>query len=90
MDRKQHANAILEYRLYFESCGVKEITYPHDKIVQKLEHKIGHCFGMLDKMTEFLDEGRIGKVNRWLGFIQGVLWAEAGKTLDELKETNRP
>jgi len=30
------------------------------------------------------------EVYRWLGFIQGVLWASKAYTLAELKDHNRP
>jgi hypothetical protein len=29
------------------------------------------------------------KANRWLGFIQGVLWAEGIYSIDEMREDNR-
>lgn len=32
----------------------------------------------------------IGKLNRWLGFAQGVLWAHGAATIDDLKGINRP
>lgn len=35
-------------------------------------------------------EGRIEKAFRWLGFVQGCLWATGQYTLDELKNHNRP
>jgi hypothetical protein len=44
---------------------------------------------MLDRMEEFLKEDRLEKVNRWLGFIQGVLWAQSIYTIENLKEDNR-
>ena len=31
-----------------------------------------------------------GKVNRWLGFMQGVLWAQGSFTLNELRQHNAP
>lgn len=45
---------------------------------------------MLDKMAEFVNEGRTEKVFRWLGFVQGVLWTNRVYTLTELKDHNRP
>lgn len=40
---------------------------------------------MLDKMENFLEEGRLDKAQRWLGFIQGCLLCAGGNTLDDLK-----
>jgi hypothetical protein len=55
---------------------------------------------MLDKMEEMLDDAQYGsghfpsgsrwdKFNRWLGFVQGVLWLHGDFTLDQLKDHNR-
>jgi hypothetical protein len=33
---------------------------------------------------------RIEKKFRWLGFIQGALWAEEDATIEALKEMNKP
>jgi hypothetical protein len=41
------------------------------------------------KMEVFITEGRLDKVNRWLGFIQGCLWTQKINTLDRLKDMNR-
>lgn len=45
---------------------------------------------LADKALDLLAEGRREKVIRWLGFMQGVLWAEQAATLDELKSMNAP
>ena len=44
---------------------------------------------MLDKMEIFIKEGRMDKVYRWLGFIQGVLWSQRIYTLADLMNHNR-
>jgi len=49
-----------------------------------------HMLTMIPKMREFLKEGRREKTFRWLGFIQGVLWAKGVFNLEELKNHNRP
>jgi hypothetical protein len=38
----------------------------------------------------FVDEGRIEKAMRWLGFLQGVLWESGEFSLDDLKNHSRP
>jgi hypothetical protein len=45
---------------------------------------------MLDKMLEFIRENRMEKVFRWLGFVQGVLWAHGIYSLENLQNHNRP
>jgi len=49
-----------------------------------------HIGYMLWKIPQFLKEGRKEKANRWLGFVQGVLWAKDFYTIEEMKEHNRP
>ena len=54
-------------------------------------HEIGgHLQSMIPKAIAFFQEGRREKGFRWLGFLQGALWAEGIYTIDELKEHNRP
>lgn len=48
-----------------------------------------HLLEMIPKAIGFIDEGKIEKANRWLGFIQGVLWVHKVFTLEELKNHNR-
>ena len=50
---------------------------------------LAHCYGMLDQMEQFVEEDRMDKVFRWLGFVQGCLWMASEYTLDELKNHNR-
>lgn len=49
-----------------------------------------HTEWMLRQIPKFLKEKRREKVNRWLGFIQGVLWSKNVYTLEEMKDHNRP
>lgn len=41
-----------------------------------------HALWMLYEMASIKDEN---KFNRWLGFVQGILWSEKLATLDELR-----
>ncbi len=61
------------------------ILWPIDQ-----EERLAHLFYMLDMMEKFLDEGRMEKFFRWLGFIQGVCWGSGYQTLKELKDLNKP
>ncbi|MFA5157743.1 MAG: hypothetical protein WC451_00935 [Patescibacteria group bacterium] len=78
------------YRLRFEGEGIGKIDYPHDDLLDHAKIGLEHCHGMLDKMVEFVHEGRTEKAFRWLGFVQGVLWTNRAYTLTELKDHNRP
>lgn len=48
-----------------------------------------HVLWMCDQVDGFVDAGRIWKAMRWLGFMQGVVWAH-GTPLERLKKMNMP
>lgn len=65
----------------------KEITgHP----MRMFDDHFSHCAAMIPQMEEFLAEGRRDKVFRWLGFIQGVLYAKGVYTIEQLKDHSRP
>jgi hypothetical protein len=70
------------YRKFFEN-------YPYDD-ENAHDIKLKHCMGMIPRMLKYLEEGRVEKVFRHLGFIQGFLWTENYFTIDELKNHSRP
>lgn len=88
---KDKVRAVIgSYRCYFESRGISAIAMPEDMPPRTREDVLQHCHAMLDKLEEFVNENRLDKAFRWLGFIQGCLWTHAVYTLDELKDHNRP
>lgn len=91
MDVQKVLEVIDIYRKHLtEGHTVASIDYPHDKQVIIKDDVLGHCLGMLDKMEEFVREGRMEKAFRWLGFVQGCLWSSSCYVLEELKNHNRP
>lgn len=78
------------YRKKFEDLGIPKRQFPHDSLPVSNNEFLSHCYGMLDEMEVFLQEGRIEKVFRWLGFIQGCLWKSGVYTIGEMKDHNRP
>ena len=61
--------AVVIYRQFFEQHGIEKIEYPHNELLPSPETGLPHCHGMLDKMEEFLKQGRREKAMRWLCFI---------------------
>lgn len=47
---------------------------------------LSHIHYMCLEAEKLLKENRFEKATRWLGFVQGVLWAAGVYTLDDLKE----
>lgn len=52
--------------------------------------QIRHLKWMVGQSIGFVQEGRIDKAMRWLGFIQGALWAMHLVTIEESKRANMP
>ena len=49
-----------------------------------------HIAWMCLQILEFCQPPfRLGKADRWLGFVQGVLWFMGDKTIDEMRDDNR-
>lgn len=64
----------------------------HEKGFDKIErnhHDIAHIRWMCHEIPNILDAGKFEKANRWLGFVQGALWAYNISTIEDLKEDNR-
>jgi hypothetical protein len=80
------------YRKKFESMRYQKIECPHNKKVEQHEPwvALNHCYNMLETMEGFVREGRMDKVFRWLGFVQGVLWVNGVYSLEELKNHSKP
>lgn len=49
-----------------------------------------HLLYMCDTGKQFVQDERIEKAMRWLGFVQGALWALGIATIDEMKRWNMP
>lgn len=52
------------------------------------EHQ--HIAYMLCTIPELMAAGRREKAMRWLGFVQGWLWARGLCSIEELKACNKP
>ncbi len=50
---------------------------------------LAHINFMCDEGVKLIEAGRIEKAMRWLGFIQGTMWALNYHTIDSLKNINR-
>jgi len=78
------------YRKKFEEMGIPKRRFPHGSLPKSDNDFLAHCHGILDEMEKFIQENRMEKVFRWLGFIQGCLWRAGIYTVEELKNHNRP
>jgi hypothetical protein len=49
-----------------------------------------HVVWMCGEVIQFADTQRMAKANRWIGFIQGVLWSHSLMTIDQMRKHNMP
>lgn len=49
-----------------------------------------HAHWMVNEAIGFCEAGRTEKAMRWLGFIQGVLWCEGLRSIEDMKRDNMP
>ncbi len=80
----------MEDRKFLEACKIyKEKVYPLAEQSDYAE-TYKHILYMLWRIPWLIEAGRKEKANRWLGFVQGALWANDIYTIEEMKEHNRP
>lgn len=48
-----------------------------------------HIAWMCSQIPDFFDQGKKEKADRWLGFVQGAVWALGLRTIDQMREDNR-
>lgn len=59
-----------------------KLFMPKDAPADKVEHLLTMC----DLAQDWLDRGQVDKANRWIGFIQGVLWSWGVFTIGDLRQ----
>jgi hypothetical protein len=90
MTDKRIREAIAEYRRQLRALDILPVPCQTAEPPGTVTDILGHCHQMLDSMERFLDEGRLEKASRWLGFVQGCLWSCRVYTIDQMKDHNRP
>jgi len=72
----QHVRDVIGLlRDLYRAGGIAPAFFGHQGKTTDETAILGHCSQMLDKMEAFLDEGRVDKALRWLGFILGCAYA---------------
>lgn len=89
MTDERNFSLIAQYREHLEKLGAKVVETDYDACLQSRENALSHLLSMLNKMEEFVREGRREKFFRWLGFMQGVLWSLGEYSLNDLRDHNR-
>ena len=61
--------------------------YPFDVATPEL---VGHLLYCCEQIVVLIRDGRREKAMRWLGFVQGALWANNLATIEYLGGLNKP
>lgn len=51
--------------------------------------KLAHIGWMCEAIPAQVAEGSVAKAERWLCFVQGILWSEGLATIDSMRDDNR-
>lgn len=60
------------------------------RILHTNSPELTYAFRMCERIREHIENNKIEKSMRWLGFIQGVLYSNGVLSVEELKNHNRP
>jgi hypothetical protein len=90
---------IEKYISNLKQSGIEPVRHSYDTLSTSYPMQLQHCHWMLERMQEMVEqsenpymfdtEKELQKVNRWLGFIQGVFWSQSIYTIEQLKGDNR-
>lgn len=70
------------YEQKINSLLAKEAWEEHQQLM--------HAREMIPKMRNFIEQKRMDKVFRWLGFLQGILYCNGIYSIDEMANHNKP
>lgn len=81
-----------------EKEKVKEVCDSYNELLKNVEPvrendvpgSDRHLKWMVHEIYLFLEEDKLGKAFRWLGFIQGALWIKETFSIEEMKNHNKP
>lgn len=90
MDGKKILEVINIYKECFKSLGVIKAEYLDEENPPNRDQALSHCCWMLEQMEIFVQEGRIQKAFRWLGFVQCSFWVYGIYSKKDLKNHSRP
>jgi len=78
--------------------GYQPISFPTAEMIPALERdcrdynresSLQHAMWMCTAIEEQVKNGKCSKAERWLCFIQGVLWMNGICSIDEMRDDNR-
>ncbi|MFA7191787.1 MAG: hypothetical protein WC089_00595 [Candidatus Paceibacterota bacterium] len=95
MTKEKILEVVSKSRAKFQKFGYLPLEFEekyHSTSVPDKDQDIRHCIWMLDQIEKQINDNdfEIGRINRWLGFVQHCLWAYGFYSLEEMRDQNRP
>ncbi len=87
MTNEQIDEILNKYEEYLSPFGVP-LRHPPNGDPPDETQGARHVLWMSGEVRKFLAEGRREKADRWLGFIQGVLWKLGRYSIDDMRAHN--
>jgi hypothetical protein len=91
MDMRQVEQVLDLYEQSLKDCGADPEQHSHDTFISEALDPTGwqdHALSMIGPMREMISDNRREKLFRWLGFIQGVFWANSVYTIEQMRHHN--
>jgi len=54
------------------------------------EPNLSHLGWMCGQILQFVEQDKMDKAMRWLGFVQGAFWVFRFRTVEAMKQDNKP
>lgn len=91
MDAKKMREVLERYEKELTIAGAECLPFSHGELDPTAAEVQDHLLDMINRQLAWGEECIVtNKSNRWLGFVQGALWAIGEYTIDDLKDHNRP
>ncbi len=88
MSPDQILNAVTKYTAVLQTLGYKAVK-ADTSALNSAYNKLCHTMWMCEQVHGFVGLGQLEKADRWLGFIQDVLWSYDIQSVDQMREDNR-
>lgn len=96
----QVLDAVAKYTLDLDELGIKPERCPAPQMLPGVltnageatwvrQTVLGHARWMCDNIPRYVQDGKMEKAMRWLGFVQAILWMTGQQTIHTLKDDNR-
>ncbi len=86
----EHILLVVEvYEKQFNDLALKPIQQGDDHFPSCQNRELQHAHWMLLGIRNCIGKGELEKAQRWLGFVQGILWTSKMYTIAQLRKHNR-